>query len=64
MEFNLKKVRNEQGLSQQELAEKSGVSRITISRLETGELKETNAGTLVKLAKVLQVSINELVKVS
>lgn len=62
MKFNLKNIRNEKGFSQQELADKSGVSRVTISRLETGELEETNAGTLLKLAKVLNVSISDLVK--
>lgn len=64
MKFNLQHIRNRVGMTQQELAEKSGVSRVTISRLETGELKETNTGTLMKLARVLNVSISELVDAS
>lgn len=49
-------------MTQAVLAEKSGVSRVTISRLETGELEETTLGTLSKLANALCVSIDELVK--
>lgn len=62
MEFNLKKLRAESGMTQVELSEKSGVGRITISRLESGELKETTLGTLTKLAKALQVSVDDLIK--
>ena len=62
MEFRLKKIREAADLTQAELAKKSGVGRITISRLETGKLKETNFGTLVKLAKVLQVSVDDLIE--
>lgn len=62
VEFNLKKLRAESGMTQVELSEKSGVGRITISRLESGELKETTLGTLTKLAKALQVSVDDLIK--
>lgn len=62
MKFNLKEIREKSNLTQAELAEKSGVGRVTISRLETGELKETTLGTLTKLAKVLQVSVDDLIK--
>jgi len=62
MKFNLKKVRQEKKLSQEKLAELSGVGRVTISRLETGELKETTAGTLLKLAKALNVKIDKLIE--
>lgn len=62
MKFNLKTIRQNMNLTQEELAEKSGVGRVTISRLETGELKETTAGTLSKLARALNVSIDQLVE--
>ena len=62
MKFNLKEIREKSNLTQAELAEKSGVGRVTISRLETGELKETTLGTLTKLAKVLQVSVDDLIE--
>ena len=61
MEFNLKEIRTAQKMTQEELAAKSGVGRVTISRLETGELKETTIGTLTKLAHALSVSIDQLV---
>lgn len=62
MKFNLKKVRLEKKYSQEKLSELSGVGRVTISRLETGELKETTAGTLLKLAKALNVKIDKLIE--
>ena len=62
MEFNLRSIRTKANMTQVELAEKSGVSRITINRIENGELKETTLGTLSKLAKTLCVSIDDLVK--
>lgn len=62
MILNLKEIREKANLTQAELAEKSGVGRVTISRLETGKLKETTFGTLMKLAKVLQVSVDDLIK--
>lgn len=62
MEFNLKQIREKSNMTQAELAEKSGVSRVTISRLETGELQETTLGTLSRLANTLRVSIDDLVK--
>ena len=62
MKFNLKKLRIDMNLTQEELSERSGVGRVTISRLETGELKETTAGTLSKLARALNVSIDKLVE--
>ena len=62
MKFNLKQIRERSNMTQAELAEKTGVSRVTISRLETGELQETTLGTLSRLADTLRVSIDDLVK--
>ena len=62
MKFNIKQLRQKMNLTQEELAEKSGVGRVTISRMETGELKETTAGTLSKLARALDVSIDKIVE--
>ena len=36
MEYNLRKIRELRGLTQNELAKKSGISRVTISRIESG----------------------------
>lgn len=55
---NLKTIREFQNLTQQELAEKSGVSVRTIQRIETG--KEPKGYTLRVLAKALAIKENEL----
>jgi predicted transcriptional regulator len=57
---NLKRVRESKFLTQQELAEKSGVSRPTIARLESpGD--EARLSTVRKLAKALGVQPAALV---
>ncbi|MGO4773792.1 helix-turn-helix domain-containing protein [Flavobacterium sp. W22_SRS_FK3] len=54
----LKKIREIQNLTQEELSEKSGVSSRTIQRIETG--KEPKGYTLRILAKALQIEESEL----
>lgn len=49
----LKEVRKEKGLSQQDLANMVGVSRNTISSLETGQYEPT-----AKLAFVLAIALD------
>lgn len=51
---NLKKVRNEKGLSQAQLADLVGVSRNTISSIETGQFNPT-----AKLALVLCIALDK-----
>ena len=55
----IKQFREEQGLSQDELAEKSGVSRMTITYLETGVTKDVKLGTLNKIAVGLDVALKD-----
>lgn len=62
MKFNLRSIRESKGMSQTELAKKSGVGRVTINRIENGELNETTTGTLIKLAKTLQVPVDSLIE--
>lgn len=50
---NIKAVRTEQGLSQSQLAEMVGVSRNTISSIETGQFNPT-----AKLALVLCIALD------
>lgn len=50
--------RNKRGWTSEELANKLGTSRVTITRYETGTRK-TNQDVLFKLADVFNVSINE-----
>ena len=51
---NLKETRSEQGISQQRLAEMVGVSRNTISSIETGQFNPT-----AKLALVLCTALDK-----
>lgn len=65
MEVNvrrLKELRRLRALSQQELAEESGVGRATISRIERGETG-AHGRTLRRLAEALGVGVEELVRV-
>ena len=55
----IKQLREEQGLSQDELAEKSGGSRMTITYLETGVTKDVKLGTLNKIAVGLDVALKD-----
>ena len=50
---NLKEIRTEQGISQAQLAAMVGVSRNTISSIETGQFNPT-----AKLALVLCIALN------
>lgn len=51
---NLKSARGEKGLSQQQLADMVGVSRNTISSIETGQFNPT-----AKLALVLCIALDK-----
>lgn len=51
--YNLKLIRIQKGMSQQELSDKSGVSRTTISNLENNDGAVTTTGTMNKLAEAL-----------
>ncbi|MCI6115624.1 MAG: helix-turn-helix transcriptional regulator [Spirochaetales bacterium] len=51
---NVKKTRVEKGLSQQELADMVGVSRNTISSIETGQFSPT-----AKLALVICIALEK-----
>ena len=51
---NLKALRSEKGLSQQQLADMVGVSRNTISSIETGQFNPT-----AKLALILCIALDK-----
>lgn len=59
MKFNIRQIRNDKRMSQEELAEKSGVSRATISGLETNPDVITTTETLQKIAKALGVRVSD-----
>lgn len=59
--MRLKQLRAARDMSQADLAERSGVSREHIARLETGH-HDPSLSTLVKLAKALKVKPGELLE--
>lgn len=60
MAYRIKEVRLSQKLTQEALAEKSGVSRATISGLENGCITTTTTDTLRKLAAALGKKVSDI----
>jgi transcriptional regulator with XRE-family HTH domain len=58
---NLRRIRNEKGLTQEDLAYDSGISLSQIARIETGKLN-TSICTVVALAEALKIDPSELMK--
>lgn len=58
--YKIKEFREKAGLTQEELAIKSGVSRTIISALEQGEAKTTKSSTLVSLANALGTTVSKI----
>ena len=59
--IKLKFLRLRNGLTQTELARMSGVSRVSINRIETGRCKYPRMETIVALALALKCNVSELV---
>lgn len=49
-------------LTKVEIARKTGLSRVTVSNILNGKQKNANIETLDKIAKVLNCTVNDLVK--
>jgi len=56
----VKRLRNQLGLLQSELAELSYLTQATISRLEAGKHEELSGGALKRIASVLEVNVDYL----
>ena len=59
---NLRKLREAKGLSQERLARLADVANNTIVKIEAGKNKNPTLKTLKKIARVLGVSVDELIK--
>ena len=57
---NLKDLRQQQSLNQKDLSDRSGVSQATISRIETGRVRQPGSSALKNLADALGVSTDSL----
>ena len=60
MKYRIRELREEKGITQEELSRKSGVSRATIWALECGENKITTTKTLYNIASALNVDMEAL----
>lgn len=60
MGYKIKEVREEKRMTQEELAEKSGVSRSTIVALEKGTMNDVKMSTLQKLASAMDTTVQEI----
>lgn len=60
MGFKLKEARESVGMTQQELADKSNVSRTTIALIEIGTTKDVKSSTVLKLATALGKSPEDI----
>ena len=61
--FNIRKIREESDLSQEELATLAGLHRAYVGQIERGE-KNIGLKNLEKIAKALNVSIQVLLDIS
>ena len=60
MGYKIKEVREKQGITQEELANKSGVSRAIIASLENDDNASTTTKTLSKIAQALGVPVSHI----
>ena len=60
MGIRIKDRREELKMTQEELAQKSGVSRQTISSIETGKYDNVLVGTLAAIALALDTTVDKL----
>lgn len=60
METKLRDIRTRKGLSQEELAEKSGVARSIISALENGKASCVTTKTMQAIASALECKVSEI----
>jgi transcriptional regulator with XRE-family HTH domain len=59
---NIKKLRNQRKLSQEELAKKAGVTYSTLIKLESGVNKNPTIKTIQQIAAALEVTLDELTR--
>ena len=59
---NLKKLREQKGLSQDRLAKLADIANNTIIKIEQGENQNPTLDTLKKIAKALEVSVDKLIE--
>jgi transcriptional regulator with XRE-family HTH domain len=58
----VRQIRHAQGISQERFAEKAGVGRITIQRLEAGAQRNVSLVNTARIARAFGLTIDELLK--
>jgi transcriptional regulator with XRE-family HTH domain len=58
--YKIKEIREAAGMTQQQLSERSGISRSIINGLETGRTKTTTTATLRKIAIALNKKVDDI----
>jgi transcriptional regulator with XRE-family HTH domain len=59
---NVKKLRKKNGLTQDALARKADIPYTTLTKLESNVVKKPSVQTIAKIAKALNVNMEELIK--
>jgi len=59
---NIKKYRKEKGLSQDKLSRLADVAHATIIKIESGGIQSPTIDTVQKIAKALEVGVEDLIK--
>lgn len=57
---NIKKLRNKLELTQEQLSKKADISYTSLTKIETWVIKDPSVYTIAKIAKVLDVTIENL----
>lgn len=60
MGYRIKEIREEKKMTQEDLAKAAGLTRTTISLLETGATKSASSKTLLSIANALGTTIDSL----
>ena len=59
---NIKRIRARQGITQDDLAKKTGIKYSTLAKIEGDFVKKPGVQMVAKIAKVLGVSVEDLLK--
>jgi transcriptional regulator with XRE-family HTH domain len=59
---NLKKLKEEHGLSQSDLCKKTDLAYHTIAKIENGKTSDPRVSTIQKIAKAFNVPVEKLIK--
>lgn len=58
MKYRVKEIREQKNMSQEQLEQKSGISRQTISAIENDRITNVKVGTLMAIANALETTID------